>query len=263
MRQCIALITDFGTSDGYVGAIKGALPNQGPSQLNITDISHTINAYDIKQAAFCLYNAYHTFPEGTIFMIVVDPGVGTNREALLLKTNHYSFIAPNNGVLSHICHDHNFEAFSINIDQLPNKVCHTFHGRDVFSPVAAKLASNTLPKHWLSPFHNVQTFKIDPSQQDIDHLLLDILHIDHFGNCILNFHKRDLKKLGEPDRVALKFDRFNITGIQPTFGSVSKGELVLTWDSAGFLQLSQNQGNAAKKLELNRDKRLKLYLFNA
>ncbi len=255
----IALITDFGTEDGYVGAMKGQILKLAPKCV-ITDISHSIRPYDIRQAAFCLNNSYPYFPDKTIFVAVVDPGVGTTRRGVVIKTSQHIFVGPDNGVFSYIFYNEGFQAYEIDLASLPNHISNTFHGRDVFSRIAAlATVDGQLDKH-LKTIKEVRNFLTQPAKLAEFELMLEVIHVDHFGNLILNFHRNDLIKFEKTPEIRVEFDDIRLDSVSETFGSVADGELALLWDSSKFLQIAQNKGNASKKLGAGVGKKIRLYL---
>ncbi|MCB0285137.1 MAG: SAM-dependent chlorinase/fluorinase [Calditrichaeota bacterium] len=249
-QATIALLTDFGSEDGYVGAMKGRILTEFPGT-TLVDISHAIRPYDIRQAAFCLNNSYPYFPEKTVFVVVVDPGVGTSRQGIVIKTSQYYFVGPDNGVFSYVFHREGYQAFRIDLNALPDDIANTFHGRDVFARIGAWLAAGKLPENVLSPQKSVQSFIKIPHKTAGNRMNLEVLHIDHFGNLVLNLHRQDWQVLESPETYRLVIKHLEFTTIRETFGDVPSGELLLLWDSSGYLQISKNQGDAAKTLQVN------------
>lgn len=249
MRSSIvAFLTDFGTEDGYAGAMKGRLLSLAP-HVNVIDISHDIEPYNIRQAAFCLNNSYPHFPEKTIFVVVVDPGVGTPRKGIVLETSKHVFIGPDNGVFSFVCRQEGYRAYEILMDSLGDGVSSTFHGRDVFSRLAAWLANGRSLRQNVQPIEQVNSF-LNPMQQiSKKEFLLEVFHVDHFGNLILNLHKDDCLKLESIEDPGIRYKELQLTGVHKTFGEVAEGEYLLTWDSSNFLQIAKNKGNAAMGLQ--------------
>jgi len=248
-NKIIGLITDFGTEDGYVGAMKGKIYSLIPT-VTIVDISHDIKPFDIRGAAFCLLNSHAYFPPGTIFVVVVDPGVGTERHGIVLRTEKHIFIGPDNGVFSFIIHHQSFTAEKILLDKLPWEISDTFHGRDVFAPLAAMMAKGLEVHKYLAPHTSVSSFFQAPRKMATDRFAVQVVHIDHFGNIILNFHRSDLPQSVSPRQVELQSGFLKLKGIRKTFGEVPVGDLILCWDSSGYLQIARNQGSAAQKLNL-------------
>lgn len=248
-KPIITLLTDFGTEDGYVGAMKGVILS-GVPDATIVDISHNIEPYNVRQAAYTLLNYAHLFPGDTIHLIVVDPGVGTGRKGLVVQMGDYFFIAPDNGVFSFITREHSFRAWEIDEKLFGIKISSTFHGRDIFAPAAVRIANGENPSDFGKKVSEIVSFYEPFQLLSPGECLLKILHVDHFGNLILNFSKGDLQKLGDPQNIKIRLKQGFLYGIKNTFGEAGKGQLLALWDSIGFLQISQNQGNAAAALNL-------------
>lgn len=257
MKNTIALLTDFGTEDGYVGAMKGKILSMAP-EANIVDISHDIIPFNTRQAAYCLMNCYSYFPEGAIFVIVVDPGVGSERKGLVLQTANHYFIGPDNGVFSFIFSKEAVAAFEIDLSAITWNISPTFHGRDVFSPLAALLAKGSKINKFIVSTEKHQTFikPIKKAGKNLYHI--PVVHIDHFGNVILNFQQKDQTELLKNGRFKIIYGEHKFNKIHTTFSEVPEGGLLLTWDSSGFLQIAQNVGNAAKQLGITLDDKVGL-----
>ena len=244
----VTLLTDFGTEDGYVGAMKGVILC-GLPESKLVDISHEICPFDVHQAAFVLNNYSWNFPQGTIHLVVIDPGVGTKREGLVLQSGGQYFVGPNNGVFSYIYRYKHYEAYRILDKKLGTNISPTFHGRDVFAPVAVKIGKGESLKKFCKIYTNLCSFIEAPEDLKNGEYRLKIIHVDHFGNLILNFTIEDWQDLGSPEDVKVQVNHSFIEGIKNTFGAVKERELVVTWDSQGFLQIAQNCGNASKLLK--------------
>lgn len=243
----IAMITDFGTEDGYVGAMKGRIKGAMPG-VDVIDISHEIDPYNIRQGAFCLHNSYPFFPDKTVFMVVVDPGVGTHRRGIVLKSSQHWFVGPDNGVFSFVYQREGVQVFEINLDAVADHIAPTFHGRDVFAPVAARLAAGESMGDLLRPAGDPVSFLSEPRRLSEREFALEILHVDHFGNLILNFHRSDWETLDHAADFTIQLKGVHLTGLRETFGEADQGELLLTWDSTGYLQIAVNRGQAARRL---------------
>ena len=242
-----ALITDFSTADGYVGAMKGRLM-QLDANAAIIDIAHDIPTFDIRRAAFCLFNSYRYFPEKTIFIVVVDPGVGSTRHALVVKTKDYFFVGPDNGVFSLVYWWESFEAFTVDVAALPGPISSTFHGRDVFVPTAVRVVQEGINSGWLQPFPRPQTIWREPEQLSSNKWQLEVFTIDRFGNLILNAHQRRFSQpfrrltVGEGKTVVKQFCR--------SFAEGKANEPMMLWDSSGFLQIAMKEASAAEMLHV-------------
>ena len=180
-NQIITLITDFGCQDEYVGVMKGVMLAVNPN-LTFVDITHSVPPQDIKKAALILYKAFRYFPKGTIHLVVVDPGVGSKRKAIIVETKNHFFVAPDNGVLSLVVDD-KFKAYRIISKELQST---TFHGRDLFAPVAAKLASGISVTVLSEPISSIVKLPLSYPKRIVDGISGEVIDIDHFGNAITN-----------------------------------------------------------------------------
>ena len=214
------------------------------------DISHQIAPYNIMQAAFCLNNAYPYFPGNSIFVVVVDPGVGTERQGIVVKTSRYYFVGPDNGVFSFVYHREGYQAYNIDITAFNEPVSSTFHGRDVFTRVAAWLAAGKSLEKFLIPTKKVVCLFQHPHRKSNNVIETEVLHIDHFGNIILNIDKIFWEEIGSPKQFVLQAGVQQFTKIEKTFGDVPPGELLLVWDSSGYLQIAKNQDSAAEVINI-------------
>ncbi|MGR3294487.1 MAG: SAM hydrolase/SAM-dependent halogenase family protein [Candidatus Scalindua sp.] len=258
-QSLITLITDFGLQDGYIGVMKGVMANINPSA-NVIDISNTIAAHDIFQAACVLNNSYNYFPKGTIHMVVVDPGVGSDRKIICLKTEDYLFLAPDNGVLSFVI----AKEESPSIREITNgkfflpTISNTFHGRDVFAPVAAHLSKGVNHKELGERIDKVN--KIDlpkPILSTDGKLTAEIIYVDSFGNLITNVNKEviDRMKVGT-ERVLITMGRRRINGICSSYTDVGDNEALAIFGSSGYLEISVNLGSAGDVLKLKKGDKL-------
>lgn len=193
----ITLTTDFGTDDPYVAAMKGVILSINPDA-NIVDICHTIKPQSIAQAAYILSTTYHHFPKDAIHIVVVDPGVGTERQAVLLITPHGFFLGPDSGVLSDVAEEALPELETIALTNPRfwlSPVSNTFHGRDIFAPVAAHLSLGTPPHEFGDLIPTIATLPIPGPNMGEDGVLIGrVIHIDRFGNLITDIKRADLPR---------------------------------------------------------------------
>ena len=249
----ITLLTDFGVSDYYVGAIKGAILSINPTAHTV-DITHQIRAQDIEEAAFTLLACYQSFQKGTIHLAVVDPGVGSSRRAILARAGDYYFVGPDNGIFSYIF-DQEPTRQIIHItaqEYFRHPVSKTFHGRDVFAPVAAELSRGVSLESFGKEIRDEIRLKaLTPEVTRKGKVKGRIIHIDRFGNCITNFDQRAISEAVEETAT------FTVKGkrIQPVRRSYSEGtghKVFAIWGSAGFLEFSARNRSAAKLLKAKR-----------
>jgi hypothetical protein len=244
----ITLTTDFGIDDGYVGAMKGVILSIAP-QCTVVDISHTIPAQDIRSGAFTLYTAHRFFPPGTVHVAVIDPGVGTERRALLVETKQSYLIGPDNGIFSFILQESPPQKI-IELAEakyfLPGCSA-TFHGRDIFSPAAAHLSAGAPPQSFGPAADDCTRFPFpSPKQISSQKAQGEIIHIDRFGNLITSLTRSFIKKtFGDmPFRAALK--NHTSCPLYPAYGYAHADELFCLFGSSDFLELSIKNGSARK-----------------
>ena len=260
MSPIITLTTDFGLTDAYVAAMKGVVLGINP-EVTLIDICHTINPQDIAQAAFILSTAYQSFPDGSIHLVVVDPEVGSQRRAVVLRTPSADFIAPDNGVLSYVIWEAatevsennqqvelgpEFEAFAITDPRYwRTPVSPTFHGRDIFAPVAAHLSLGRSPANFGERVTSLVTLSPTRSHRELDGSVVGrILHIDSFGNLITDITAQDLPSKGGP--LDIKVGNQIIHGLSRTYAE-AEGLLALI-GSSDRLEISVKGGSAYKVL---------------
>ena len=247
-KRLITLTTDFGTTDHFAGTMKGVILGIQPDA-QVVDITHEVQAFEIADGAFTIAQAYRYFPKRTIHVVVVDPGVGSTRRPILAEMAGQFFIAPDNGVLSIV-----FAQGKPKVRHITNQryflkpVSRTFHGRDVFAPVAAHLASGVAPARFgkLIDDYLQLTFH-RPTQTGKNAWTGTVLKVDRFGNLITNLHLDDFPNLRiRPFR--LLAGRQPITRLALTFTESSPGELFVLVGSSGYLEVATNQASAAKQL---------------
>lgn len=238
--RIITLTTDFGISDAYAGIMKGVILGINP-EVHIVDISHEIEPQNVAQAAYLLNTARPYFPDGTIHVVVVDPGVGSSRKALLTKTPCAYFIAPDNGVLEYIYKDV-VEVVSLTNSKFQlTSISNTFHGRDIFAPAAAHLSLD-VPLHEFG--EPVTSFARIP-QPRLEHLsdggiAGQVIHIDRFGNLITNILDVDIPH-GD---IRVEIKNHMINGLSSSY--IEGRGLVAIIGSSGNLEISLPNGNAAE-----------------
>jgi hypothetical protein len=247
--SCISLLTDFGLCDEYVGVMKGVIASINP-QARVIDICHDIAPQNITQAAYMLWHSHAYFPRQTIHVAVVDPGVGTDRRIVALEANDYFFLAPDNGILTLIINNYNcLSAFLPASPLYLSQVSNTFHGRDIFAPVAAHLSKDyninklgmSLPANQL-----VKLSDIYPKKQK-DQFLGKVIMIDRFGNLITNISQKDLNQ-DTNKTFTIYINNVTIRGISNNYAQVRKGELLAIIGSKGLLEISINCGDASLEL---------------
>jgi S-adenosyl-L-methionine hydrolase (adenosine-forming) len=248
----IALISDFGWDDWYVGTMKGVIKGIC-RQAEIVDISHGVSAQSIQDGAMTLSAAQPFFPEGTIFLAIVDPGVGSTREPVIVRAENQWFLAPNNGILSFLLRrSQDVQCRKITNESyfLPNP-SHTFHGRDIFAPCAAHLANGV---EWTEiAGEPAELFGIPISTASYDEGLLEgnVVYFDHFGNGITNIaHALYRRCFTEDQKLEVLVAGKVIACISRTYADVPIGAPLAYWGSTQNLEIGINRGNARSQLDL-------------
>jgi S-adenosyl-L-methionine hydrolase (adenosine-forming) len=250
----VTLLTDFGTEDYFVGAMKGVVLKQFPGAV-LVDITHHIPRHDISAAAFALSAACRNFPPGTVHLAVVDPGVGTNRRPLIVESEEHFFVGPDNGIFSLVLRrDRNASIRMItNAAFFLPEISFTFHGRDIFSPVAAALGRGEPIGHFGPAIDDPVCFESYANELTADGSLKgSVLHIDHFGNCVTSFFSNELRITGVAKEVRLRAKGYCIERVCESYqeGAAKEGVPFLIVGSAGYLEISIAQSSAARELNL-------------
>ncbi|MBI4462654.1 MAG: SAM-dependent chlorinase/fluorinase [Acidobacteria bacterium] len=255
-NRIVTLLTDFGGADYYVGAMKGVILNINP-EATIIDITHELIPHDILDAAFTLAQTYRYYPPRTIHLVVVDPGVGTQRRPILAVGDNHYFIAPDNGVLSFIYGQQERVAVrEISAHHyFLSPVSQTFHARDVFAPVAAYLSKGLEPNQFgeeITDFVRLQM----PKTQALNAKSFKgiVLKVDRFGNAITNISAGDVPALFEeaPPAFKLKAGQQEISKLVRAYAEGAQNEVFAILGSSGYLELATNRGGAAKLLGVTR-----------
>lgn len=254
MSRLITLTTDFGTRDAYVAAMKGVILGINPD-VRMIDVSHEVHHADVMEAAFTLRRAYPFFPEGSVHLVVVDPGVGTRRRAVAVHHDGHFFVGPDNGLLPLLLGQRDLMDV-VELDRpafwrVPEASA-TFHGRDIFAPVSAHLSlgrsllevgtriQGLTPLHWALPITD---------EQGIQGW---VVHVDHFGNCITNITREIYEAVSDGRRVKCYVGTAILEGVSTTYGSVAVGEPLLLFESSGHLEIAVSGGNAADLLGIRK-----------
>jgi S-adenosylmethionine hydrolase len=247
-RPLITLLTDFGLSDHYVAAMKGVMLGICPDA-HLVDISHEIGAFGIAQAAFVLGQAYPCFPPGTTHLVVVDPGVGSSRRPLLLEAAGQFFVGPDNGVLSFpMEHDPRHKAREIIATRYFRRpVSNTFHGRDIFAPVAAQVARGLAASKMGRRILDVVRLDVGAPVRSHDGVWTGhILHVDRFGNLVTNFRVADV-----PEITARPFEmligRAGVYQYCRAYADAPADQPVAVQGSSGYIEVSVNKGDASRR----------------
>ncbi len=251
--QIIGFLTDFGLKDHYVGVVKARIlqsleefsEDARKPFVQFIDISHNVSSQNVREGALLLYFSYKYFPSGTIFLCIIDPGVGTERDILVFKTEKYLFVAPDNGLLTLIFKKEKGSLFKVNKEMfLKPPYSSTFHGRDLFAPLVAYLAITKDIRKVGTEIPLSQAKFLDfPEPEPIRvGYLIHVWHVDKFGNLITNFSK----ELAPTDFEVYVNNEF--IPFVKTYGEGSEGQLISLWGSEGLLEIAVKNGSAYKKL---------------
>jgi S-adenosyl-L-methionine hydrolase (adenosine-forming) len=267
MLGLVAMITDFGTSDGYVGMMKGVMLRNEPG-LTLVDITHEIPSHDVRLAALTLLDVYSHFPYGTVFLVVVDPGVGGTRVPVALRLGGYTFVGPDNGVFSYVARraGPDREVVALAVEPASNgRVSATFHGRDLFGPAAARLAATSASLEQMGSPYALRVWLPWPELRfEGDRIVGEITRIDRFGNLITSIGPLEYVS---PDTLVLRDDTAGLAflgpdaefellshgwvGISRSYYETPRGQLAALVGSSGYLEIVMNQGSARDALGAN------------
>lgn len=250
----ISLLTDFGVDDEYVGVMKGVILSINPAAV-IVDISHRVEPQGILQAAFLAKSTYRFFPENTIHVIVVDPGVGSDRAILAYEREKHIFIAPDNGVLTLLL-DETGDGKAVlinNSDYFLKPVCQTFHGRDIVAPVAAYLSRGTAMAEFgpALDLKEIIRLPIPEARFTAGTIVGSVISIDHFGNLITNIDLKLLTQYGISEKKAMiVIGDVTLKGVMPHYVSAKTGHPLVVTGSRGYLEIAVNKGSAQAKFNV-------------
>lgn len=249
-QRMITLTTDFGLTEHYVGAMKGVIYSINPTA-QVVDITNAVQSFDVLDGALAVSQAYHCFPKDTVHVVVVDPGVGGPRRPIIATVGQYVFVAPDNGVLSlvyereervsvrHATSEHYFH----------HPVSNTFHGRDIFAPVAAYLSKGVDQAKFGEEITDYVRFLAPKPKATTENAWKGIvLKTDKFGNLITNISAKDIPQIfdGSSQSFKITVGKAEVTKLVSTYGEGAPGELFALLGSTGFLEISANKGAAAR-----------------
>ncbi len=250
----VTLLTDFGMSDGYVGAMKGVLLRQAPG-ITLVDLSHTVRAFDVQAAAYLLASCAQEFPVGTIHVAVVDPGVGSARRILIAESQGQRFVVPDNGLLDMVRLRVPIQRW-IHVTRWPKtrgRVSSTFHGRDIFAPLAAVLATGTPAHHFGAVVRHVPfQLRLQPPRMIGASLQGVILHIDHFGSLVTSIDAQRLRRFAQGRPIHVRVGRHLVRRFVRTYADATPGTVVALIGSHDWLELAVVEGHAARRLHARR-----------
>ena len=232
----ITITTDLGYEDHYVGVMKGVILKINP-EARIVDICHNVKKHNVRHASYILNAMIDYFPEA-IHIFVVDPGVGTRRKGIVAKLDNGYYVGPDNGILT-LVEDRVNGIYEITMKEISK----TFHGRDIFAPMAAYLSLGK--KKYLKKVDNFVRYELQKPKREGNRLIGEIIHIDHFGNIITNIPSQ---MVGNPKNIVLYGMKLDF---KETYGDAKKGELITLINSENFLEIAVNKGEASKMLNFS------------
>lgn len=259
--KVITLLTDFGLKDNFVGVMKGVILSINP-KVHIVDITHSITSHNVREGAFMLYRSYRYFPKGTIFLVVVDPGVGSERKPIALETKRYCFVGPDNGVLSMAAKEDGVEK----IVTLENKryflkyISSTFHGRDIFSPVAAYIAKGVNISSLGARLKTIKEITLPSPIIEKERLKVELIYHDKFGNLVTNLKKDTLLGFLKGKGFIATLKGRKIYKIYDCYAEAKNNEPFFIEGSSSFLEISLKNKNAAGYFSLNRDEKAQILI---
>jgi S-adenosyl-L-methionine hydrolase (adenosine-forming) len=249
----VTITTDFGLDDHFVGTMKGVILNINPT-VRFVDISHRVNSYDVLDGALTLALSYRFFPPGSIHMIVVDPGVGSSRRPIAVRSSQYKFVAPDNGVLSFIFdREKDIQVRHVTATQyFLHPLSNTFHGRDIFAPVAGWLSKGLeIDRLGALITDYIKIAPPRPRRVRDGHVEGLVIKVDKFGNLITNLAPDDLPELSSdtapPFRITIH--DYKVTRLYSSYSMGQPSELFAIWGSSGYLEVCRNLGSAADALQ--------------
>lgn len=236
----VTLLTDFGTADAYVAEMKGALLTAAPGA-TLVDVTHSVPPGDIRAGAYLLGRAWHRFPAGTVHLAVVDPGVGTERAALALAARGHYFVGPDNGLFTFVLRDTEVQIVSL---PTPDGAAPTFHGRDLFAPAAAALATGTALAELGEPLRGMPArLATGEARYEGKSVVGQVVYVDRFGTLVTNLSPELV-----PPYAIVEVEGLEVGPLRRTFGDVPSGGLVAYLGSGGQVEIAVRDGSAARRL---------------
>lgn len=256
----ITLTTDFGIQDEYVGLMKGVIHSINPG-VTVIDLTHYIPPQDIEWAAYMLYCSFGYFPKESIHVIVVDPGVGSERAIKLVKLAGHYFLSPDNGVMTKlVSHFRPEEIWTINNNKyFQENISNTFHGRDIFAPVAAHLSNGVRPESMGEASREITKLTLPEPEITRNEITGHIIHIDRFGNLITDIEQRMVSQFSDSwDDLAIHLSQKSLFGIRKSYTEAGEGDALAIFGSKGLLEISVNKGSAEKVLDMKKGDKIRI-----
>ncbi len=245
MKQIITLITDFGLKDSFTGVMKGVIYSINPV-VTIVDINNNIERHNIHKCALNLINSYSYFPEGTIHLAVVDPGVGSPRDPVIVESDKHYFVGPDNGIFSYVLEKNNSKVYKITASQyFLNNISSSFHGRDIFSPIAAHLSKVCIPEKYGTVTEDYVTIDLKRPVKGNNCITGEIIYVDHFGNMMTNISNDDVDYKDE-----IFINNISIGKLYSSYSEGLSDSIIAIHGSNGTVEIAINQGNAAGRYKI-------------
>jgi S-adenosylmethionine hydrolase len=249
-RPIITLLTDFGWGDGHIGAMKGVILQINPA-CQIIDLAHQVTSHDVMGAALVLGQTYAFYPPGTIHLVIVDPGVGSARKPLVLKTKDYLFVGPDNGCFTLVLkQEQDVQAYEL-VDKRFRlaRVSQTFHGRDIFAPAAANLSLHIAPEEMGPAIDSADLTRLAIPAPLLDgkSLLGKVIRVDSFGNLLTNISQEDLRKFAPDGVIEIEIKGERIKGLKRSYAEGKAGEIICLWGSTGLLEICLKERNLLRE----------------
>jgi len=257
----ITFLTDFGIKDHYVASMKGVILSINP-RCTIIDISHEVHPHDIGEGAFLLANAYSFFPKGTIHLAVVDPGVGGSRKSILVTTSDFFFLGPDNGLFTFALQKEKVKhvVALTNRKYFLSEISATFHGRDVFAPVAGYLSLGVKPKDFGNEINSWSRITFQKPRIENGKLVGEVFHIDSFGNLISNIGEKEFFIFSKRRSLKIRIGRHLISCLKKRYGEGKIDEPIALIGSGGFLEISVRDASAQKLLKAKKGDKIEIQM---
>lgn len=251
--QCISLLTDFGLQDNFVGVMKAVILKINP-RVEIVDLCHQVKPQDIFEAAFLLKGSFRYFPKGTVHLVVVDPGVGSKRKKIVVKTRDYYFVAPDNGVLCPALADEQIQKIIeiTNEKYFLKPLSHTFHGRDIFAPVASHLSLGKRIEVFGKRLNSIRQLDLPTARRMKDKLTGEVIYIDRFGNLITNINEDEFRDFVANSNFKIYIAGKELNKISRSYQEAEKNRPLAIFGSFGNLEISVREANARQFLSADK-----------
>ena len=264
-RPVITLTTDFGWQDPFVGVMKGVILTIAP-EVTIVDLTHAIDSHDILGAALVLKSSYRYFPKGSIHVVVVDPGVGGARRPMLATTSGYSFVGPDNGVLNPVLEGESERRLFHLTERryFLDPISNTFHGRDIFAPVAAWISRGVAATELGEEVSSIVELRLPAVRKIAEKKWVGvILRVDKFGNLITNISETEFAEaFTRETEFLVNLGGHGVSGLRQFYSEALPGELFVIWGSAGLLEISSNQASAADILQADKNQQFTIEVLS-